>query len=218
MIRPFRHIRHHIRFYSSAVIGILVWFAMWGFAPEVRAVSAGDAFFASYLGSVALSFLGATPRQLRERALSEDEGIVLIILITLFAIVGSFYAIVTLLGYTHGPGALHLTLAVIGVPLGWATFHTVMAFHYSHLYYARVALDGGAHRDAGGLIFPGDTDPMAMDFLYYSFVVAMTAQVSDVQVCRTNMRRVTLAHGIASFFFNTVILALAVSALAELTK
>jgi len=39
----------------------------------------------------------------------------------------------------------------------------------------------------------------------------MTAQVSDVQVLTTPMRRLTLAHGIASFFFNTVLLALAVN-------
>jgi Protein of unknown function (DUF1345) len=61
----------------------------------------------------------------------------------------------------------------------------------------------------------GDTphmeEPAIWDFLYYSFVVGMTAQVSDVQVSTTRMRRLTLAHGIASFFFNTVLLALAVN-------
>ena len=40
----------------------------------------------------------------------------------------------------------------------------------------------------------------------------MTAQVSDVVVRTTAMRRTTLAHGIGSFFYNTVILALAVNA------
>ncbi|HTI86471.1 MAG TPA: DUF1345 domain-containing protein [Alphaproteobacteria bacterium] len=216
--RTLGHVGHHFRFYLSALVGIVVWLAMTGFPPDLRAVTAGDAFFASYLVSVALAFMAATPKQLRERATSEDEGITLIVLITLFAVVISFYSIVTLLGYPQQPGALHLLLAVAGVPLGWLTFHTIMAFHYAHLYYGQVALDGGQHRDAGGLIFPGDDEPMAMDFLYYSFVVAMTAQVSDVQVCRTYMRRATLIHSIASFFFNTVILALAVSALAELTK
>jgi hypothetical protein len=41
--------------------------------------------------------------------------------------------------------------------------------------------------------------------------VGMTAQVSDVQVLTTAMRRLTLAHGVASFFYNTVILALALN-------
>ena len=57
----------------------------------------------------------------------------------------------------------------------------------------------------------GDVEPGSWDFLYYSFVVGMTAQVSDVQVLSTAMRRVTLAHGVVSFFYNTVLLALAVN-------
>jgi uncharacterized membrane protein len=42
----------------------------------------------------------------------------------------------------------------------------------------------------------------------------MTCQVSDVQVTSRPMRRLTLMHGVLSFFFNTVILALAVNLLA----
>jgi uncharacterized membrane protein len=40
----------------------------------------------------------------------------------------------------------------------------------------------------------------------------MTAQVSDVQVRTARMRAVTLAHGVVSFFFNTVLIAIAVNA------
>jgi len=39
----------------------------------------------------------------------------------------------------------------------------------------------------------------------------MTCQVSDVQVASPVLRRLTLLHGVLSFFFNTIILALAVS-------
>jgi uncharacterized membrane protein len=92
-----------------------------------------------------------------------------------------------------------------------------MAVQYAHVYYAQIARDNDAHRDAGGLIFPGAIDPVAADFLYHSFVIAMTAQVSDVQVCRSSMRRVVLWHGVASFFFNAVILALAVNVASGLT-
>jgi uncharacterized membrane protein len=61
------------------------------------------------------------------------------------------------------------------------------------------------------LLFPETKEPGAWDFLYFSFVVGMTAQVSDVQVVSTAIRRVTLAHGILSFFINTIIFALAVN-------
>ena len=44
----------------------------------------------------------------------------------------------------------------------------------------------------------------------------MTAQTSDVQIASVRMRKAVLAHSVASFFYNTVILALAVNAGAQL--
>ena len=43
----------------------------------------------------------------------------------------------------------------------------------------------------------------------------MTAQVSDVEVRTTPLRRLTLMHGVVSFFYNTVLLALAVNTAAR---
>ena len=216
-LSPHGHLRHHWRFYSSALIGILLWFAMGRLAPALRLVAAGDAFFVTYLLLVAwLVARRSAPEHLRRRASSEDEGITVIVVITLIAIVLSFYSIFAILDESD-PGLVHLGLALVGVPLGWLTLHTVMAYHYAHLYYGQAEVDGGKRRDVGGLVFPGEQSPSALDFLYYSFVVGMTAQVSDVQVATTGMRRVTLVHGVASFFFNAVILALAVNIAAGLT-
>jgi uncharacterized membrane protein len=212
-----RHLRHHSRFYYSALIGLILWFAMGRLAPGLRLVAAGDGFFAAYLGFVTLLACKANPDFLRRRASSDDEGITLIVVITLVAIVLSFYSIFSLISGNVAPDALHLILAIVGVPLGWFTLHTVMAFHYAHLFYGQTKADGGKRVDIGGLAFPGGESPTVVDFLYYSFVVAMTAQVSDVQVETTAMRRITLVHGIASFFFNTVILALAVNVAAGLS-
>jgi uncharacterized membrane protein len=97
------------------------------------------------------------------------------------------------------------------VLLGWLTLHTVAAFRYAHLYYTPVPSGTGASRDAGGLAFPSTSEPGPWDFLYYSLVIGMTSQVSDVQTLSAEMRRTTLVHGVTSFFFNTVILALAVN-------
>jgi uncharacterized membrane protein len=209
------HLQHHIRFYVSGLIGIGLWFAMGQLLPDLRLVAAGDGSFAIYLASVAVLACRGNPDLLRSRASSEDEGIAVIVLVTMFAIVLSFYAIFAILGNSASPSILHLVLAILGVPLGWFTLHTVIAFHYAHLYYRQVK-KSGKYSDAGGLAFPGDETPDATDFLYYSFVVAMTAQVSDVQVESRTMRRLTLVHGVASFFFNAVILALAVNAVAGL--
>ena len=101
-----------------------------------------------------------------------------------------------------------LLLAVASIPLGWLMLHTLAAFHYANLFYAP-APGGG---EAGGLDFPGTPEPELWDFLYFAFVIGMTAQVSDVAVRTTALRRTALAHGVASFLYNTVILALAVNA------
>ena len=147
-----------------------------------------------------------TPESMRERASYEDEGVAVIVVITLAAIGISMAWIFAILNKDDNQTYL-LVFTILSVPLSWLTFHTVVAFHYMNLFYDR---HEGGH-DAGGLNFPDTPEPRAWDFLYYSFVVGMTAQVSDVQVESSAIRRVTLFHGIVSFFFNTVLLALAVN-------
>jgi uncharacterized membrane protein len=89
--------------------------------------------------------------------------------------------------------------------------HTIFTFHYAHEYY-------GERRDGkiGGLLFPGDREPDYRDFLYFSLVIGMTSQVSDVQVTSKVIRRLVAIHGVLSFFFNLVVLALTVNMIAAL--
>ncbi len=205
------HLRHHVRFYGCALLAAAVLI----FANEVpaplRFIAAGDVFFAIYLALVGWLVFHLTPDDLRRRACDEDEGIFLVVVIVLAIIALSCVGIVTILSQAHRHSALTLTLAVVCAPLGWLSLHTIAAFHYANLYYAPPP------EDAGGsivpvLLFPGGRKPGIWDFLYYSFVVGMTAQVSNVQVTDTRMRRATLGHGVISFFFNTVLIAMAVNA------
>ena len=101
-------------------------------------------------------------------------------------------------------------LAGITVVLSWLFAHTIFAVHYAHDYFNDLA-----ENRPPGLGFPEEhEDPDYWDFLYFSFVVGMTAQVSDVLVLTQRWRRVVLAHGILSFLFNTVVLALSINLLA----
>jgi len=206
-----RHLHHHLRFYAALAAGLAVWAVLQGLAPSLSLVAAGDAFFGIYLASTVMFVTRLKASDIRKRASVEDEGIVLVVLITLTAISLSIASIFAILSQVPAAGALQLGLAIASVPLGWLTFHSVAALRYAHLYYARSSDEASGTQDAGGLAFPGTREPGAWDFFYYAFVVGMTAQVSDVQVLNTRMRRLTLAHGLASFIFNTVILALAVN-------
>ena len=61
------------------------------------------------------------------------------------------------------------------------------------------------------LNFPSDEPPDYWDFVYFSFVVGMTSQVSDVAVTSSALRRLVAAHGAVSFIFNATLLALTVN-------
>ncbi len=46
----------------------------------------------------------------------------------------------------------------------------------------------------------------------------MTSQVSDVSISSSSMRRLALVHGLISFVFNVVIIALTLNALANVVS
>jgi uncharacterized membrane protein len=217
LIRSVRgHLLHHARFYLSALLGAVVWagtlaFPLPSLPPPLPILLAGDAFFALYLLLTTLLALYEAPSKTRRRASVEDEGFALIGLMTLGAIALSLGSIFALLNQGGQVSHAGLFLAIANVPLGWLTLHMASAFHYAHLYYQEGEAGAGKRRDRKGLQFPETEEPVMWDFLYYSFVIGMTAQVSDVQVLTTAMRRATMIHSVVSFFFNTVLLALAVN-------
>jgi uncharacterized membrane protein len=152
----------------------------------------------------------------RARAQAQDEPSVVVfslLMLTNAACVGAIALLLqqtkTLSGLAHG---LHTALAVLSLGMSWLFIQTIFSFHYAHLYYRE---EKRAEPDGPGLIFPGGLDPDYFDFLYYAFVVGMTSQVSDVQVTSREMRRLTLIHGVMSFAFNLLIVALSINVVAS---
>ena len=202
-------LNRHGRFIAALACGLLA-FALGGRLGtwELRFMVAGNLFFFSYLVLSGAFLAKATSEHLRRQAAEADEGLPLILLATGGAVVVSLGAIYLLLIEGAAAAPVSGALAVAGIPLGWLTLHTLASFHYANLFYAPRA-DGSA---PGGLAFPGTDEPGPWDFLYFAFVIGMTAQVSDVPVKSRSLRRTVLAHSVGSFFYNTVILALAVNA------
>ena len=106
----------------------------------------------------------------------------------------------------------HIVLGLVALAGSWLMIHTIYAFHYAHRYY-QSEID--PKPQGPGLKFPGKLAPDYFDFLYHSFVVGMTSQVSDVQVTSREMRRITLVHGVLSFAFNMLVLALSINVVAS---
>lgn len=203
------HLKRHPRFYAAAVLGVLVWIGTAPLAPFMRILLAGDAFFLSHLLAMAVLLSRSSKATFRHRAEQEDDGLPLIALITIAAVTLSLGSIFALLNHEQRATAGHYVLALASVPLGWLMLHTVWSFHYAHVFHSPRSDANGTDAD---LLFPGGKEPGPWDFLYYSFVVGMTAQVSDVVILTPRMRRLTLIHAVVSFFFNTVLLAVVVNA------
>ena len=199
----------HVRFYIALGCGFLALLLGWIASRPVALLAAGDVFYLVFLGLCLLMIAGQTSGDLKRRAKSEDEGIGVVIGITLATIVFFVVAVFEALNAKHAIPVAPLILAALGAPLGWLVLHTVMAFHYADLHYFEDPEAPGRTRD---LNFPGGSAPGPWDFLYFSFVIGMTNQVSDVAITTTAMRRAVFGHSVISFFFNTVFIAMAVNA------
>jgi uncharacterized membrane protein len=181
------------------------------------ALRATLAWLVGVLGFLALTaavVAGATPQMVRARARTVDQRGWVILVLLAAASLASLGALGFVLQKTTGPAGPRVVIAILAVAASWLLVHSVFALHYAHYFYGDDPYREGDD-ERGGLVFPGKEPPDYWDFFYYSFVVGMTCQVSDVQVTTRGMRRLTLAHGVLSFFFNTGVLALAVNLVAS---
>src|SRR2546422_10197016 len=206
-----RIVRARPRLFTCGVIGAVVT-ALVAFVtawrPATRMLTGWDVGVALYLALVFRMMMHAEVHAIRRRAAEQDEGRSIILVLTMAAALASLAAIFAQLGSAAiGESAkqpIRLALPVATILLSWALIHTTFALHYAHEFYDET--------DSGGLAFPGDDrEPDYWDFVYFSFVIGMTSQVSDVTVTSKQIRRTVTVHGVVSFVFNAALLALTVN-------
>jgi uncharacterized membrane protein len=194
------------RSFLAIALGIIGFFLLPHSLRLVTRLLAGwDIFVAIYVVLVYIMMLRSDVGTVRRIAALQDDGRFLIPILTALGAFASLAAIVLELGEAHHKPA-ELIFATATVALSWIAVHTAFALHYAHDYYRGDR--------PGGLQFPsGDKDEHAdyWDFVYFSFVIGMTAQVSDVGITDKTIRRTVTGHGIISFIFNTALLALMVN-------
>ncbi|CAN5547420.1 DUF1345 domain-containing protein [soil metagenome] len=163
-----------------------------------------------------LAYVFDTDNSTRKHAQAQDQPSLVLFGLVLFIAFASTAAIATLQDsarqLTGLERAAHLALSVSALICSWLLIQTVFAFRYAHRFYGTDA-PGKPH--SGGLDFPGDGEPDYLDFLYYSSVVGMTSQVSDVVVKSREMRFLTMVHGLLSFAFNMLVVALSINIMAS---
>ena len=113
-------------------------------------------------------------------------------------------ALLLLLGRTTDRSFVAL-LGLAGVAMSWAGLHLMYAARYAYLFYTDAP---------GGIDFNGNELPAYRDFLYFSYNLGMTYQVSDTDVSNRTIRAVVLRHCLLSYAFGTIILATAINLIA----
>ena len=173
-----------------------------------------DAFSLALIAIHWSMFFSVDAASTKLRAQIQDENRSEIFLVVLVATFAALFAVILVL-IDKELKAVDISVAIIGLFLSWCLVHTTFTLRYARLFYQDRKGNDGKKADAG-LGFPGDEDPDFIDFAYYSFVIGMTFQVSDVQVSSKEIRRLTLLHSLLSFVFNTIIVALTINVLAGL--
>lgn len=163
-----------------------------------------------------ITILTSHPREVRAIARIQDPSRTLIFLFVVFSAFISLFAIIVLLKNIPNDSKkglnFHLALSIASVTLSWLLIHTLFTLRYAHIYYSCHSMETGLQKEhVGGLDFPSQEEPDYLDFAYFSFVIGMTFQVSDVEISSRNIRRIALLHGLLSFIYNTIIVAFSIN-------
>jgi uncharacterized membrane protein len=209
-----RIVRARPRLFSCTAVGLVVSVlvaVVTSWRPATRLLAGWDIAAALYLVLVFHMMRRSDVHRIRLRAAEQDEGQFTILVLTVAAALASVAAIFAEMGTSaaanRGRPLSHLVLPAVTILVSWAFIHTIFALHYAHEFYDDMA--------SGGLAFPGDDrEPDYWDFVYFSFVIGMTSQVSDVSVTSKRIRRTVAAHGVVAFVFNAALLALTVNLVA----
>ena len=205
----------HRMLVSLGVAAVVTLCTLGRLSREVQLITIWNSFAVTTLVLAWLQIITSDAFTAVRTARIQDTSRIAIFSVVVIGALASLAAVVSVLATAkafHGRILLtHLLLAVGTVLCSWTLLHTIFALHYAHLYYQRGDEVDRDDEPGDGLEFPNTKRPDFLDFTYFSFVIGMTFQVSDVQITAPAIRRLALVHGLLSFMFNTVILALAIN-------
>ena len=205
----------------GAGVGLALWLLPNDLRWSTRSILAWDAAALTFIVGMTAMMANCGIDKIQARAAAQDEGKGLTLALSILAATASVLAIAAELSLAkndHGlVKALRVALAFATVALSWFFTHLIFALHYAHEYYApQTSPEMAGRRDRGGLGFPGDEPPDYWDFVHFAVVIGVASQTADICFTSKTLRRIGTIHGVLSFVFNTVALALTINLLAGL--
>jgi uncharacterized membrane protein len=179
--------------------------------------------FAFIMNSLSwLTICLAHPLEMKKITKVQDSNRTFIFIFSLLAALSCLFVVLILLKTTKNMSGtelnLHILMSVLAVILSWGLVHTLFLFRYAHLYYEDASEGKVDGNYLEGLEYPDEKEPDYLDFAYFSFVIGMTFQVSDIEISSRRIRRLALLHSLIAFGFNTVIVALSINVISGLVS
>ncbi|HEY0668480.1 MAG TPA: DUF1345 domain-containing protein, partial [Sphingobacteriaceae bacterium] len=220
----FQRLDAHHKLYISAGMALIIFMLTYGiFSPSVHFMITWLAYALTSLALSWITILTSHPAEVKYEAHDQDSSRTLVFFFAVAAAFASLFAILILLQGSSGLPKEELPADIL-IPLAcvissWWLVHTVFTLRYAHFYYCDMDHDRkGENVKPGGLVFPDEEEPDYLDFTYFAFVIGMTFQVSDIQITSRRIRRLAWMHGVLSFAFNTIIVALTINIVSGLIQ
>jgi uncharacterized membrane protein len=196
-------------FFALIVFAISTW---QHFDWALSFVLAWNVFGISYLIFNLILFSKSDVNQIQKQCSKEDVSSWILFAFVVSACMIGLMSVLSFMNNTNtwqSGSIIGSILCISAVGFSWLMVHFAFAVRYAHLYYGDNNKQFSKH--AKGLVFPEDDVPDYFDFAYFSIVIGMTFQVSDVVITSKGVRRLVLIHSVIAFIFNTVIIAMTVS-------
>ena len=199
----------HSRLLVALIVGLLVAVLVPLDGAMTRILAAWNAAGWLYIALLGVMMFRCEIDGIRQQASLEEESRSAILILTILASAAMMVAIgAQLSGLSKAKGSEAFSTILVS----WFLVHFVFALYYAHEFHSKTRRSG----DSGaGFDFHGQKSPDYLDFLYLSLVVGTTAQTSDINITSRETRRTVMLHGLLSFFFNTMVIALVVNLTAQ---
>lgn len=202
-------------FLIAFAVGAVFYYLRWSVQESI--IFSWLTFGGLYLLESVITMIRIPSKSIRLRAKEEDLGVWMQFIVLVMTCSTALIAIIFWNSDNNIHFSKHSTIHEIffiaTVTLAWMVLHLSFTFRYAHLYYGDKNENA---EDSRGLDFPGEEHPDYFDFAYYSFTIGMTFQVSDVVIKKKGLRRLTLAHSLVAFFFNTILIAITINEIINL--
>lgn len=203
-------------FLIAFLIGAIFYYLKWSVQESI--IFSWLTFGVLYLLESVITMIRIPSESIGLRAKEEDLGVWMQFVVLVITCSTALVAIIFWNSDNNSHFSKHSTIHEIffiaTVTLAWLVLHLSFTFRYAHLYYGDE--NGKYSRHSRGLDFPGEVNPDYFDFAYYSFTIGMTFQVSDVVIKSKALRRLTLAHSLLAFLFNTILIAITINEIINL--